>query len=127
MFIEQQIADLTRRVEYLESLRLVPSLPTTADIRTRVEALVAAVSKSTAVPVDDLVSHSRYVQLVRIRWVIIHAATYGISVTRSALGLVLNRDHTSICCSLKRCKDEMSIDPKFRVQVEKWTEYARHL
>lgn len=74
--------------------------------RDRVKAIALAVSAETSIPISAIYGRSRVSEVVQARWMVMRlAAQEGLSTV--AIGLALNRDHTTVIHALKMERQRM--------------------
>jgi len=82
----------------------IPTIENTPPPRPAAEQILEDVAATTGISVDRITSPSREEEVVTVRDRVIWQLWDDLKMTTTGIGRLLNRDHSSISCSLRRTR-----------------------
>ncbi len=112
------------RTHYLKSIAKVVPLPRPMPTF-RLYELVHAAIDVTGIPREQLTGPNRFKPLVRVRTAIAHIGGLG-GYSQSQIGVVINREHSSVCHLQGRARDMLK-DWKFNLLIDRINAQLAHI
>lgn len=85
-----------------------------------VKEMIDKASDFLNVKANLIYSSSRHKPVAQARFMIIHALFYNshLNLSKSDMGIILNRDHSTICHALVKIEDDLDTDVEFRENLK---------
>lgn len=113
MSTEEQIKSLTMRVEYLESLIAPMPTPIAGEI-------MKAIASKHGMLISELIKPCRVGPVVAPRHIAMYVIRKTTNDTLTNIATMFKRQPVTVCNAVKSVENRMSVDAKFKSEVESW-------